>query len=87
MPGYSFVEKHRQNKVGGGVGISIKEHASFLERGDLSYFHDDIESIFIEIPKDNFNLGKLPFGELYKDPKEELCNNPASKDSWAPRWA
>ena len=48
---YALIEKHRQNKRGGGVGIYIKHGISFQDRNDLYSIDGVFESVFIEIDK------------------------------------
>ena len=54
IPGYIFLNTNRKNKVGGGVGIYIKDHINFKIREDLSTNKEDIlESLFIECKTNN----------------------------------
>ena len=40
IPGYSKVEKHRKNTVGGGVALYIKNDFQFQVRDDLSFYEE-----------------------------------------------
>ena len=55
---HTFVEKHRHNKKGGGVGIYIKHDISFQDRNDLYSIDGVFESFFIEIDKHVFKKDK-----------------------------
>ena len=43
---YNFVEQQRSNKCGGGVGIFLQNHLSYINRNDLNIFNDSCESFF-----------------------------------------
>ena len=45
--------------MGGGVALCIMKHLNYLERPDLAIYDNDIESVFIEINKDNLHSGKI----------------------------
>ena len=57
LQGYHFIEQHRKS-MGGGVALCIMKHLNYLERPDLAIYDNDIESVFIEINKDNLHSGK-----------------------------
>ena len=80
LKGYHMVESHR-GRQGGWVSIFVREHISFFERPDLknpkkkqtNKFNDNIESIFIEINKDQLNTAnKVLFGVLYRPPNQDI---------------
>ena len=53
-----LIEKHRESQ-GGGVAVCIEEHFSYFERPDISLFESDLESIFIEIDKEQLGIKKM----------------------------
>ncbi len=82
LPGYSLVEKHRKNKVKGGIAIYINTDITFKVRDDLSIFDEGkYESLFIETDHPQ----KYIIGEIYRIPNtsehdslnkfEETLNN------------
>ena len=73
IQGYSVVEKHRKSTCGGGVAIYVKHGIDYFHREDLSGFDDCMESVFIEIPKDVFKLGKnVIIGTIYRPPGTDI---------------
>ena len=80
LKGYHMVESHR-GSPGGGVSICVRDDISFFERPDLNKFNDNIESIFIEINKDQLNTAKnVLVGVLYRPPNQDIsiCNDDLS---------
>ena len=72
LPGYSFLEKHREDKGGGGVGLFIPDNMNFVHRKDLSVFNDTIESLFIEVKlKDSKSI---IVGVVYRPPGGKLSD-------------
>ena len=57
IKGYHLIEKHRKSQ-GGGVAVCIKDHLNYFERPDVSLFENDLESVFIEIDKEQLGLNK-----------------------------
>ena len=51
--GYNTEHQSRSNKQGGGVTLLIEDSIQYTPRTDLSVFNDNIESVFIEIDKDD----------------------------------
>ena len=50
IDGYTFVHKHRPDKVGGGVGLYITSELDYKLRDDLAFADQQcFESLFIEI--------------------------------------
>ena len=73
IQGYSVVEKHRKSTCGGGVAIYVKHGIDYFHREDLSGFDDCMESVFIEIPKDVYELGKnVIIGTIYRPPGTDI---------------
>ena len=70
---YYVVEKHRKSTCGRGVAIYVKHGIDYFYREDLSGFDDCMESVFIEIPKDVFKLGKnVIIGTIYRPPGTDI---------------
>jgi hypothetical protein len=54
LPGYDFISNHRQNKVGGGVGLYIRESFRYELIHDCKISNPEvIESLFVEILNPN----------------------------------
>ena len=71
--GYNHVYKYREKKSGGGVSMYIKESLHYTSREDLSIFNNIIESVFIEIQKDNFNTPhNILIGTIYRPPNKDI---------------
>ena len=59
LRGYSIVENHRESRVGGGVSV----------------YCSDIESVFVEIVKDQIGSSKnVANGTIYKPPDHDIDN-------------
>ena len=72
LQGYHFIEQHRSS-MGGWVALCIMKHLNYLERHDLAIYDNDIESVFIEINKDNFHSRKnIIVGVLYRPPGNDI---------------
>ena len=75
IEGYNFVEAHRPSKIGGGVGIFIRNDIPFQTRNDLNIYNGFFESVFIEINKTICNKKKktssLP---SFIDPRVQIWN-------------
>ena len=56
--GYNTEHQSRSYKRGGGVALLIKD---YTPRTDSSVFNDNIESVFIEINKDDIHYYKPRF--------------------------
>ena len=70
---YNFIEKHRHDKIGGGVGLYVKENIAFTNRDNLSIFDTDMESIFIEIDKDQLHCKQnIIIGSIYRPPGTDI---------------
>ena len=74
LPGHSsLIEQHRRERTGGGVGLFIKDGIQYFERPDLKYSDDSLESVFIEVDKDSFLLGKnIVIGVIYRPSGTEI---------------
>ena len=72
LSGYSFLEKHREDRGGGGVGLFIPDNMNFIHRNDLSLFNNTIESLFIEAKlKDSKSV---VIGVVYRPPGGKLSD-------------
>ena len=73
IDGYDFVQKHRENGLGGGVGVFVKENITFKVRSDFT--HKSLEAIWIEIFIKNSK--PIIFGCCYRPPETSkyLDNN------------
>ena len=75
IPGYKMVERHRQNRSGGGIAIFIKDCFEFTIRSDLCTFNEYMESIFIEISGDLFNSKRnIIVGVIYRIPNTNMTD-------------
>ena len=70
---YSFVEQHRSNKCGGGVGIFLRNHLNYSKRNDLNVFNESCESLFVEIDRTKLIKEKnIIIGVIYRPPNTEI---------------
>ena len=73
LENYDFVENHRKDKTGGGVGIFVNKSVQFKERNDLCLFDEYIECVIIEVDKSVFNTrGNLVLVVLYRPPNTDV---------------
>ena len=74
IPGYSFYYKNRDERLGGGVGIYIKDAIKYKEQQDLSKLDETIEHMWTECQGKNKNKNYLAgvFYQLRPDYKEKL---------------
>ena len=71
--GYTFTERHRNDRSGGGVGLFLKDHIDYTVREDLLIFCDIMESLFVEIPGSEFKMEKnIILGIIYRPPGTDL---------------
>ena len=71
--GYTFTERHRNDRSGGGVGLFLKDHIDYIVREDLLIFCDIMESLFVEIPGSEFKMEKnIILGIIYWPPGTDL---------------
>ena len=54
MSGYNSEHNLRLSRAGGGVSLYIKDTIEYTVRDDLWYQNDTLETLFIEIDKDQF---------------------------------
>ena len=73
MNNYEFIENHRTDKTGGGVGLFVRDYISSLKRPDLEIFNEYNESIFIEIEKTVFAMeNNVIIGVIYRPPNTDI---------------
>ena len=66
LEGYTKIEKHRQNRSGGGVALYVNNRYQYKHRHDLSTFEEGVmESVFIEL---TLGVENLVLGEIYRPP-------------------
>ena len=68
IPGYTFLYKIRENGIGGGVGIYIRNNIHFIIRKDL--YDPEIECIWVEITPTKSK--SFIFGSMYKPPDSPI---------------
>ena len=69
----NVVEKHRQNRSGGGVVLFIKDNIEYTIRSELSTFNEKLESVFIEINKDTLTTDiNIVIGVIFGIPDTNL---------------
>ena len=71
--GYNVIENHRDSRIGGGVALCIQDHLSVTKRPDISVYCSYIESVFVEIDKDQLGSDKnIVIGTIYRPPGHDL---------------
>ena len=73
LDGYKAVHKYRPLRSGGGVSIFIEDSLEYSTREDLCHQNNSIESVFIEIDKNQ--LGKdrnVIIGVVYRPPNSDI---------------
>ena len=69
MPKYNCINRFRKQRRGGGVSLYIRNDIKYMSRPDLEYFDGEMESLFIEIDKNVFNLASnVVVGVIYRMP-------------------
>ena len=75
LDGYSIVENHRECRVGGGVALLVRDWLTVAERDDICVYNSDIESVFVEIDKDQIRSSKnIVIGTIYRPPGQDIDN-------------
>ena len=69
--GYHFVERHRTDRIGGGVAICIAEQLNLSVRHDLSIFDPEMESILVEV-EGNMLCKNFILGVIYRPPNMDI---------------
>ena len=69
LKGYQHIHKLRDNKLGGGVSIYVKDNILYEEKKDLYIDLKGVDSLSIEIPKKKFNTDKdIIITTIYRPP-------------------
>ena len=75
IPHYNQVKAFRTNRGGGGVSLFIDDAITFKERHDINIANDLMESVFIEIDKDQVSSNKnMIIGLIYKPPNTNMSD-------------
>ena len=83
ISGYNSEHLYRTSKRGGGVSIFIKTNIKYTRRTDLDIINDNIEAIFIEIKKEEFNTNKnMIIGVVYRPPNTDYQNFIGIMNNW-----
>jgi exonuclease III len=73
LNGYNSHHYCRPVKRGGGVSLYIKNNISNKMRNDLAKCDENLESIFVEVNKHNFNFTKnVIIGTIYRPPNSDI---------------
>ena len=73
IDGYQSVHKYRQDRVGGGVSIFIKDGIQYMQRKDIDAPMNIMESVFIEIEKNQTTHDKnVIVGVVYRPPGTDV---------------
>ena len=73
MSAYHFIENHRSDRSGVGVGIFLRRNCDFCIRDDLVVFNNLFESVFIEIQNNVFNTwNNIIVGVIYRPPGTDM---------------
>ena len=69
LDGYTSVSRFRNDRIGGGVSLLIKDGISYNVIEDLSLIHTYMESLFVEIDASVFKTSKnILIGVIYRPP-------------------
>ena len=68
---YSFVHMCRPDRIGGGVGLYVRNGFQYILRNDLSCVTSDYEMIFIELTQNNKSVIAAC---IYRPPNSDICN-------------
>ena len=61
--------------MGGGVALLIRDWLTVAERDDICVYNSDIESVFVEIDKDQIRSSKnIVIGTIYRPPGQNIDN-------------
>ena len=71
--GFNCLHKFRKGKRGGGVSLYIENGIDFINRPDLEFFDNEMESLFIETEGGSFNLSSnIIIAVVYRMPNTSL---------------
>jgi hypothetical protein len=71
---YQHVYNYRHNRSGGGVSLFIKTDFKYIRRTDLEVFTDNVETLFVELLKDDFTnySNNILIGLIYRPPDKDM---------------
>ena len=73
IDGYNAEDDCRPYRGGGGVSLSIKDTIEYTVRDDLGFQNDILETLFIEIDKDQFlKKQNIIIGVIYRPPDTNI---------------
>ena len=73
LDGYKAVHKYRPHRSGGGVSIFIQDSLEYFPREDLCHQNNSIESVFIEIDKNQLGKNRnVIVGVVYRPPNSDI---------------
>ena len=73
IQGYEAVHRYRPTRCGGGVSIFVQDSIDYFQRPDLCYQNKSIESVFIEIDKDQVGKDRnVIVGVIYRPPDTDI---------------
>ena len=70
---YVHISQYRASRPGGGVSVFLKEHFSFKRRKDLEVNNSYLETVFLELPKEEIgHKQNVLIGVIYRQPNSEI---------------
>ena len=73
LSGYNHICNYRTKRLGGGVSLYVKQTLKYQRLSDLEIFNEDLETIFIEIPKDVIgSKSNIIVGIIYRPPDKDI---------------
>ena len=73
MDGYNAEHDFRSNRGGGGVSLYIKDFIEYTIRDDICFQNKTLETLFIEINKDQFKKKQnIVVGVIYRPPDTDI---------------
>ncbi|KAJ8030372.1 hypothetical protein HOLleu_26778 [Holothuria leucospilota] len=68
---YSLIDHHRTHRKGGGICLFVRRDFTYSERVDLSFFNDNVESLFVEMTAPYCNVNVI-VGVIYRPPNGDI---------------
>jgi hypothetical protein len=73
MSNYEHIYAYRKHRRGGGISLFVRNTLTVKTRTELCLMTETIESLFIEIPRDNTGLAKdVIIGIVYRPPNQDV---------------
>ena len=73
LSGYNHICNYRTKRLGGGVSLYVKQTLKYQHLSDLEIFNENLETIFIEIPKDVIgSKSNIIVGIIYRPPDRDI---------------